>query len=159
MEQGLAGNVLVTGQDADLAACQWIRRRWQTMSIYKPLARLSRTAADAAYALAARKVLIARGSVPNGFEEVPALLEEVIVVDQDNLMSMVEGRLPSQGRPAVTAEPVLEARRISKRFGGVHALNIVSVDVLPGEDHALCGENGAVKSTLMKALTGLPAAP
>jgi D-xylose transport system substrate-binding protein len=89
LEEGLAGKVLVTGQDADLAACQRIRRGWQTMSIYKPLSRLARMAADAAYALATKKVLIARDSVPNGFKDVPALLEEVVVVDQDNLQSTV----------------------------------------------------------------------
>jgi len=89
LEEGLAGKVLVTGQDADLAACQRIQRGWQSMSIYKPLSRLARTAAEAAYALATRKALIARGSVSNGFKEVPALLEDVVVVDQDNLTSTV----------------------------------------------------------------------
>ncbi len=43
---------------------------------------------------------------------------------------------------------------ISKHFGGVKALNKVSLRVEPGEIHALIGENGAGKSTLMKILSG-----
>ena len=89
LEEGLAGTVVVTGQDADLAACQRIRRGTQSMSIYKPLAQLAQTAADAAYALATGNVLIARMAVPNGFKDVPALLEEVIAVDGDNLLETV----------------------------------------------------------------------
>ena len=52
-------------------------------------------------------------------------------------------------------EPVLEARRVSKRFPGVLALDEVSCALLPGEVHALVGENGAGKSTLIKVLTGV----
>lgn len=88
-EEGLAGKVLVTGQDADLAACQRILRGVQTMTVYKPLARLASTAADAAFALGRRDVLIARGAVSNGYKEVPSLLEEVIAVDRENLMDTV----------------------------------------------------------------------
>ena len=55
----------------------------------------------------------------------------------------------------MTCSPVLEARQVTKRFGGVQALADVSFAVAGGEIHALCGENGAGKSTLMNILTGL----
>ena len=48
----------------------------------------------------------------------------------------------------------LEMVDISKHFGGVKALEKVSLRVEPGEIHALIGENGAGKSTLMKILSG-----
>ncbi|GAB4459069.1 MAG: sugar ABC transporter ATP-binding protein [Armatimonadaceae bacterium] len=54
-------------------------------------------------------------------------------------------------------KPLLEMRRISKRFGGVIALQTVSLQVYPGEILALIGENGAGKSTLMKVLGGIHA--
>ncbi len=44
---------------------------------------------------------------------------------------------------------------ISKSFGGVQALNAASFSAEPGEVHALVGENGAGKSTMIKILSGL----
>ncbi len=48
----------------------------------------------------------------------------------------------------------IETRSISKRFGGVVALDNVSIQVRRGELLAICGENGAGKSTLVKILCG-----
>jgi ribose transport system ATP-binding protein len=55
----------------------------------------------------------------------------------------------------MAADSVITMRRIDKWFPGVHALNGVDFELLPGEIHALVGENGAGKSTMMKILTGI----
>jgi ribose transport system ATP-binding protein len=52
------------------------------------------------------------------------------------------------------APPVLAARHISKRFGGVLALDDVALSVRTGEVHGLLGHNGSGKSTLIKILAG-----
>ncbi|MDB5622236.1 MAG: sugar transporter ATP-binding protein [Devosia sp.] len=58
----------------------------------------------------------------------------------------------------LAAKPVaVEMTAISKRFGGVHALREVSFTVCSGEIHALLGENGAGKSTILKILRGVQA--
>jgi ribose transport system ATP-binding protein len=48
----------------------------------------------------------------------------------------------------------LEARAVTKRFGGIVALDHVDFEANVGEVHALIGENGAGKSTFIKVLTG-----
>jgi ribose transport system ATP-binding protein len=52
-------------------------------------------------------------------------------------------------------DPILELRKLDKRFTGTHALKAVDLAFLPGEVHAIVGENGAGKSTLIKLLTGV----
>ncbi len=52
------------------------------------------------------------------------------------------------------ASPALYAENLTKRYGGVTALEGVDLTVSKGEVHALLGANGAGKSTLVKLLSG-----
>lgn len=88
-EQGLAGKVPVSGQDADLAGCQRVVAGTQTMTVYKPITPLASAAADLAVAMARRKPIPANGKINNGFKDVPAILLQPIVVDKNNLESTV----------------------------------------------------------------------
>ena len=56
--------------------------------------------------------------------------------------------------PAETTVPLVELRNISVAFGGLHAVEDVSVDLYAGEVVGLVGGNGAGKSTLMHTLSG-----
>lgn len=51
-------------------------------------------------------------------------------------------------------DPVLRAESLSKQYGPVTVLSEVTLDILPGEIHAIIGENGAGKSTFMRLLSG-----
>src|SRR4051794_24126955 len=56
--------------------------------------------------------------------------------------------------PVAGLPPIVEAARLSKRFGALQALADVSLKLRPGTFHALLGENGAGKSTLVKCIMG-----
>jgi branched-chain amino acid transport system ATP-binding protein len=59
--------------------------------------------------------------------------------------------------PAPTAdavEPILRLRGVGRRFGGVHAVADVDLEVVPGERRAILGPNGAGKTTLFNLISG-----
>ena len=88
-EEGLAGKVLVTGQDAEIVALQRIAAGTQTMTIYKPLQTLARGAAELAVRMAKRQVVVARQTVDNGYGPIPAALYDVVTVTRDNIVATV----------------------------------------------------------------------
>lgn len=98
IEEGLDGKVLVTGQDADLAACQRIVHGTQTMTVYKPLKTLATAAADVAVKLAKGKPIVARAETDNGKMKVPSVLLDIVAVTKENMRDTVikDGFRPEQ---------------------------------------------------------------
>jgi len=86
---GLAGKVLVTGQDAQKDALQRIVKGTQTMTIYKAIQPLAFGAVDAAVKLAKKEKVAARDKINNGKKDVPAILIAPVAVDKSNLDSTV----------------------------------------------------------------------
>ena len=80
------------------------------------------------------------------------------LVSTEDCMSAIESsqdvRAATGSDMDMAAVPVVEMRNIRVAFGGVHAVEDVSVDLYPGEVMGLVGGNGAGKSTLMRALSG-----
>lgn len=89
IEDGRIDKVTVTGQDADLVACQRIARGTQAMTIYKPIEALTQKAAELAAKLARGRPVIAKKGMNNGKVDVPSVLLDVTVVDRANLESTV----------------------------------------------------------------------
>ncbi|MBX3283161.1 MAG: substrate-binding domain-containing protein [Acidobacteria bacterium] len=89
--RNLAGKVIVTGQDAGIAALQNIAEGKQSMTVYKPIIPLANKALDAAVKLAKKEPLTDTTPFMNDAikKEVPAILLEVISVDKGNLMDTV----------------------------------------------------------------------
>jgi len=62
---------------------------------------------------------------------------------------------PISAAPPSTQAPILRLEQVTKRFGGLTAVNQVSLQIYPGEVVALAGDNGAGKSTLIKMISGV----
>lgn len=88
-EEGLAGKIIVTGQDADLAACQRIAQGTQAMTVYKPIQSIATKAAELALKLAQRRPVVTKDSIPNGRVDVPAVLLDIVAVTKENLRDTV----------------------------------------------------------------------
>ncbi len=88
-EHRMAGSVCLVGQDADLAACQRIVEGTQTMTVYKPVEKLARAAAEYTIQLASGQGLDISFTMDNGYEDVPAQLIEPIKVTSDNMDEVI----------------------------------------------------------------------
>lgn len=90
-KRGLAGKILVTGQDAQKDALQRVAQGTQTMTIYKPIIPLASGAVEAAIKLAKKESLTGSTVFRNDAlgKDIPAILLEVTVVDKNNLMDTV----------------------------------------------------------------------
>jgi branched-chain amino acid transport system ATP-binding protein len=53
-----------------------------------------------------------------------------------------------------SAAPILRLRGVGRRFGGVHAVRDVDLEIRPGERRAILGPNGAGKTTLFNVISG-----
>ena len=120
--QKMAGKVIVTGQDADLAACQRIVEGKQAMTIYKPIKPLAEAAVDAAIKLAHHQPVDAKDKINNGKKDVPAILLEPVSVDKNNInstiikdgyqkMDDVYKNVPLDQRPKATAREMSGSRQ------------------------------------------------
>ncbi len=85
----LAGKVIVTGQDAQLDAVQRIVEGKQTMTIYKPIQPLAYSAVESAIKIVRREPFDPKDRINNGKIDVPAILQEPIVVDKDNVATTI----------------------------------------------------------------------
>lgn len=89
-QQNLAGKIPVSGQDADLAACQRIAEGTQTMTVYKPIRQLAAKAAEVAVTMArGNPIPDATTTLNNGKKNVTSILIKPIQVDKTNLESTV----------------------------------------------------------------------
>ncbi|MDR6226864.1 D-xylose ABC transporter substrate-binding protein [Desmospora profundinema] len=87
--QGLAGKVPVSGQDAELAACQRVVEGTQTMTVYKPIHLLAEKVAEVAVDMGKGKEPKPDSKVNNGKIDVPSILLDPIAVTKDNMMDTI----------------------------------------------------------------------
>lgn len=89
--QGLAGKVVVTGQDCELSACQRIVEGTQTMSVYKPISELATQAFDLSYAIAKGENVdqMINGTIDNGYKEVDSVMPAIYTVDADSMKEII----------------------------------------------------------------------
>jgi D-xylose transport system substrate-binding protein len=88
-EHNRAGKVLVSGQDADLAAIICIAQGTQTMTVYKPVTSQAVRAAEEAVRMAKGEKAHADSTISNGKIKVPAILLKPVVVTKDNIKATV----------------------------------------------------------------------
>ncbi len=88
-ENRKAGKVIVTGQDADLVACQRIVEGTQAMTVYKPVDKLAKSAAEYAVKLAKDEDINVKSTINDGKYDIPYVKLEPIAVTKDNIDEVI----------------------------------------------------------------------
>lgn len=88
-ENRMAGHVFVSGQDAELAACQRIVEGIQNMTVYKPINVLAEGAAEIAVKMATGEDIGPSSSISDGTNDVNYIVYEPILVTKDNIYQTV----------------------------------------------------------------------
>lgn len=88
-ENRLAGTVVVTGQDADLNACQRIVEGTQAMTVYKPVENEAATAAEYAVKMGNDIYVSVAGTINDGTYDVPYISLDPIAVTKDNMQTEI----------------------------------------------------------------------
>lgn len=91
-EKRLAGSVCVVGQDADLDACQRIVEGTQCMTVYKPVEKLARRAAELSVALAKGGSIDVKEVISDGSFSVPYERLEPVAVTKENMDEVITGK-------------------------------------------------------------------
>lgn len=96
-ERRLAGKICVVGQDADLDACQRIVEGTKCMTVYKPVERLARRAAEMCAALAEGKETAVSETINDGTFDVPYERLEPVAVTKENMDEVITGKYHEEG--------------------------------------------------------------
>lgn len=89
LPESMVGQVIITGQDAELEAVRRIAAGRQSMTIFKPLSVLAKEAAEVAAKAAQGKVIVANSELDNGKAMVPSRFSGIFTVTQENIMETV----------------------------------------------------------------------
>ncbi len=84
-EKGLAGEAVVAGHDADVAACQRIVEGTQYMTVYKPIDILAQKAVDLCLQLDAGEAVASGMTINNGYSDIPYIKLDVVAVTKENM--------------------------------------------------------------------------
>lgn len=87
---GLAGSVLMTGLDGETAAFQRIAEGKQSMTILIDDTRTGKAIIDTCISVAKGEAVETTSTIHNGFEDVPAILVDLVPVDKDNLLQVIK---------------------------------------------------------------------
>ena len=88
-EYGLAGKIKVVGQDAELEACQRIVEGTQLMTVYKPVEKLAKLAAEYSVKLAKGEDIGVNSRFDDGTYEIPYVAIDPVAVNMDNLDEII----------------------------------------------------------------------